>query len=115
MPRVKRGVLHIKKRTRIFKQTKGYKWGRKNLIKQAITATHKAGAHAFADRRKKKRVNRALWQIRLNAAVRHYNLSYSQFINLLKIKKIELNRKVLSELAQKHPQIFAKIIESVKK
>lgn len=115
MPRVKRGVIHLKKRKRILKQTKGYKWGRKKLIKEAITATHKAGAHAFADRRKKKRVNRRLWQVRLNAAVRVHDLSYSQFINLLKKKKIDLDRKVLSELAQKNPEVFAKLIEQIKK
>ena len=115
MPRVKRGVIHLKKRKRILKQTKGYKWGRKKLIKQAITATYKAGVHAFTDRKKKKRVNRALWQIRLNAAVRQYDLSYSKFINLLAKKKIGLDRKVLSELAHKNPAIFAKIVEAVKK
>ena len=115
MPRVKRGVTHLKKRKRILKQTKGYKWGRKKLIKQAITATYKAGAHAYADRKKKKRVNRALWQVRLNAAVRQHDLTYSKFINLLKKKKIDLDRKVLSELAQKHPQLFTKLIEQVKK
>lgn len=115
MPRVKRGTTHLKKRKRILKQTKGYKWGRKKLIKQAITATHKAGVHAYVDRKKKKRTNRQLWQVRLNAAVREYGLTYSKFINLLKKNKIELNRKVLSELAQKYPAVFAKIIEQIKK
>ena len=115
MPRVKRGILHIKKRARILKQTKGYKWGRKNLIKQAITASHKAGAHAFRDRRIKKRINRRLLQVRLNAATREHGLSYSKFISLLKAKKIGLDRKVLSEIALKKPEIFAAITKLVKK
>ena len=115
MPRVKRGKVRTKKRRALLKQTKGYKWGRKNLTRQAKTAVMKAGAHALRDRRIKKRVMRGLWQIRLNAAVRQYDLSYSGFINLLKKNKIELDRKILSELAQKNPEIFAKIIEQVKK
>ena len=115
MPRVKRGVIHTKKRKRILRQVKGFKWGRKKLIKQASEAIHKAGAHAYADRKKKKRVNRQLWQIQLNAAIRQYDLSYSKFINLLKKKKIDLDRKVLAELAQKNPQVFKKIVIEVKK
>ena len=115
MPRVKRGVMHTKKRKRILKQTKGYKWGRKNLIKEAITATNKAGVHAFVDRKKKKRVNRRLWQIRLNAALRPHELSYSKFIKLLKDKKIELDRKVLSNIAKDDPSVFTSIITEVKK
>lgn len=115
MPRVKRGITHTKKRRRILKQTKGFKWGNKNLIKRATETSQKAGAHAFADRRKKKGVNRRLWQIRLNAAVREYDLSYSKFINLLKKKKNELDRKVLSTLAKDEPQVFAKIITELKK
>ncbi|MBU4360924.1 50S ribosomal protein L20 [Candidatus Parcubacteria bacterium] len=114
MPRVKRGNIRTKKRRALLKQTKGYKWGRKNLTRQAKTAVKKAGAHALRDRRIKKRVMRRLWQTRLNAATRQYGLSYSKFIDLLKKNKIELDRKILSELAQKNPEIFAKIIEKIK-
>jgi len=114
MPRVKRGVIHSKNRKNILKQAKGFKWGRKKLIKLAQTATTKAGAYALRDRRAKKRVSRRLWQTKLNAAVRQYDLSYSQFINKLKKAKIELDRKVLSQLAEKEPQVFAKIIEKIK-
>lgn len=114
MPRVKRGVIHNKKRTRILKLTKGYRWGRKNLIKQAITASHLAGAHALADRRKKKTVNRALWQVKINAALRPHGLSYSKFIHALKVKNIELDRKVLSVLAKDYPAVFTQLIASVK-
>jgi len=115
MPRVKRGVIHTKKRTRILKSTKGYKWGRKNLIRQATTAAKKAGAHAYRDRKVKKRTARRLWQIRLNAAVRQHDLNYSKFINLLKKNQIELDRKVLSEIAQKYPEVFATLIKQIKK
>jgi len=115
MPRVKRGTTHIKKRRKLLKATKGYKWGRKSKIREAKTATMKAGAYARRDRRTKKRTARALWQIRLNAAVREHGLTYSRFINLLKTNKIELDRKVLSEIALKEPKIFVKIIEQIKK
>lgn len=114
MPRVKRGVIHTKNRRNILKKAKGYKWGRKKLIKLAKTATIKAGAYAYRDRRVKKRVNRQLWQVQLNAAVREYGLSYSKFIAGLKKAKIELDRKVLAEIAKKEPKVFAKIVEKIK-
>ncbi len=114
MPRVKRGVMHSKRRKNVLKQTKGFRWGRKKLIKVAKTAVLKAGAYAYRDRRAKKRSARALWQVQLNAAVREYGLSYSKFIAGLKKAKIEMDRKVLASLAQKHPAVFAKIVEKVK-
>ena len=114
MPRVKRGVIHAKNRKNILKEAKGFKWGRKKLIKLAKTATTKAGAYAFRDRRAKKRTTRALWQVQLNAAVREHGMSYSKFIGGLKKAKIELDRKVLAELARKEPKVFAKIVEKVK-
>ncbi|MFW0838099.1 MAG: 50S ribosomal protein L20 [Candidatus Komeilibacteria bacterium] len=115
MPRVKRGTTHVKKRRKLLKAAKGYKWGRKKSIRLAKTAVTKAGAHAFVDRRKKKRVMRRLWQTRLNAAVRQHDMSYSKFIDALKKHNIGLDRKVLSEIAQKQPDIFAKIVAQVKK
>ncbi|HLC90020.1 MAG TPA: 50S ribosomal protein L20 [Patescibacteria group bacterium] len=115
MPRVKRGKTHVAKRKRLFAQTKGYRWGRKNTIRLAKTALFKAGVHAYRGRKVKKRVNRGLWQIQINAAVRPLGLSYSRFINLLKINKIELDRKVLAGLAQDHPTVFEKIVNEVKK
>jgi len=114
MPRVKRGVMHSKRRKNVLKQTKGFRWGRKKLIKVAKTAVLKAGAYAYRDRRAKKRSARALWQVQLNAAVREYGLSYSKFIAGLKKARIEMDRKVLAILAQKHPAVFAKIVEKVK-
>lgn len=114
MPRVKRGVMHSKRRKNLLKTTKGFQRGRKKLIKLAKTAAVKAGANAYKDRKVKKRTARALWQVRLNAAVRPFELSYSKFIAGLKVAKIELDRKVLSELANKDPKAFAKIVEKVK-
>lgn len=115
MPRVKRGKTHLKKRKRLLKQTKGYKWGRKKKIKLAKTAVLKAGAHAYRDRRTKKRDFRRLWQIRINAACREEGISYSYFINLLKKSNIELDRKILADLAMNNPEIFKAVVAEVKK
>jgi len=114
MPRVKRGIIHSKKRKNLLKKVKGYKWGRKNKIKQAKEAVVKAGVHAFVDRRKKKRTTRNLWQIKISAFVRENGLSYSKFINLLKQNKIELDRKILADLAVNNKTVLKKIIEQVK-
>ena len=114
MPRVKRGVGHVKRRRSLHKRVKGFEGGRKNLIKVAKTADTKAGAYAYVDRRKKKRTMRGLWQVRINAAVRNFGLSYSQFMGGLKKKNIALDRKVLSEIAAQEPTVFAKIVEAVK-
>jgi large subunit ribosomal protein L20 len=114
MPRVKRAKIHLKKRRTIRRATKGYRWGRKKTIRLGKTALLKAGQHAYRDRKKKKRNFRRLWSIRINAAVREHGLTYSKFINLLNKKKIELDRKVLADLAVNNPQVFAKIIAAVK-
>ena len=113
MTRIKRGVQHSKHRRNILKDTKGYMWGRKSKIKLAKTAVLKAGVNAYRDRRLKKRDNRGVWIIRLNAALRPHNLSYSKFMDKLKKSGIVLNRKILSELAGAHPNIFEKIIASL--
>jgi len=115
MPRVKRGKTHVAKRKRLLKQTKGYKAGRKKLVKAAKTAVNKAGAHAYRGRKVKKRVNRSLWQVKINAACRKEELSYSKFINLLKKNKIDLDRKVLADMAVKTPKTFATLVKEVKK
>jgi len=114
MPRVKRGKVRARKRKAVLKQAKGYKWGRKKKIRLAKPAIKKAGVYAYRDRRVKKRVNRRLWQTKLNAAVRVYNLSYSKFIDLLKKKKIDLDRKILAEIAEKNPEVFKKIVDQIK-
>ncbi|MBD3248074.1 50S ribosomal protein L20 [Candidatus Falkowbacteria bacterium] len=114
MPRVKRGTTHVKKRRKLLKQAKGYKWGRKNLIRLAKTAVVHAGAHSYVDRKKKKRVFRGLWHIKINAFVREMGLSYSKFMNKLKTNKIELDRKILADLSQNNKKVMAKIVEDIK-
>jgi len=114
MPRVKRGTFHIKKRKKLLAKTKGYKWGRKNLIKRAKEAVVKAGAHSYVDRRKKKRTRRGLWQIKISAFVKEEGLSYSKFIDLLKKKDIVLDRKVMADLAENNKEVMKAIIKAVK-
>lgn len=114
MPRVKRGTTHVKRRRKLLQKTKGFRWGRKNLIKQASEAAVKAGHHAFVDRRKKKRTRRALWQIKIGAFVREHGISYSRFIDALKKNKIELDRKVLADLSVNNKAVMSKVVEEVK-
>jgi large subunit ribosomal protein L20 len=114
MPRVKRAIIHVKKRRNLLKRVKGYRWGRKNLIKQAKVAAKKAGVYAYRDRRKKKTEFRQLWQIKINAACRENGTTYSKFIYQLKKANVQLDRKILALLAEKYPEVFAKIVESVK-
>lgn len=114
MPRVKRGVHHVKRRKNILKKVKGYKWGRKSKIKLAKVAILKAGVYAYRDRRVKKREFRALWQIRINAALRERGLKYSTFIHQLKTAGILLDRKILAELAAHHAPVFQKLVESIR-
>jgi len=114
MPRVKRGKAHLKKRKKLLKQTKGYRGGRKSKIKLAKTAVRKAGVYAYRDRRTKKREARSLWQIKINAGCRTNNFIYSKFIASLKKNKIELDRKILADLAENYPQIFGDIVKVVR-
>lgn len=114
MPRVKRGTQHTKRRSNLLKKVKGFSWGRKNRIRLARPAMLKAGVYAFRDRRAKKRTFRNLWNLKINAAVRGFDLSYSKFINLLKIANVTIDRKVLAQLAEKHPNTFAKVVDAVK-
>ena len=111
MPRVKRGTHRIKRRKNILARTKGMMWGRKNRITLAKVAATKSGANAYRDRRLKKRDNRGLQQIRINAAVRLLGTTYSRFISDLKKRGVILDRKVLSQLAAQHPATFAKIVK----
>lgn len=115
MPRVKRGTSHVKKRRKLMREVKGFKWGRKNLIRLAKTASTKAGAHAYRDRRKKKRDMRALWQIKINAFVRDHGFSYSKFIDALKKADVSLDRKILADLAVNDKLVLAEIIAKIKK
>lgn len=111
MPRVKRGTHRIKRRKNILARTKGMMWGRKSKITLAKTAATKSGVQAYIGRKLKKRDNRALQQMRINAAAREIGTTYSKLVNALKKKGSELDRKVLSEIAMKHPAVFAKIAQ----
>jgi large subunit ribosomal protein L20 len=113
MTRVKRGVIKNKHRKNILAQTKGFRFGRSTKKSQAKEALKHAGAYSFAHRKDKKADARSLWTTRINAAIRPFEMSYSKFINALKTKKIELDRKILSELAQKNPETFARIVKSI--
>ena len=114
MVRVKRGKTAHKRRKHLLKHAKGFRWGRKSKYRLAKVAVMKALRYAWRDRRTKKREFRALWQTQINAACRKVGLSYSKFIHALKENKIELDRKILAQLAQDYPQIFSKIVEKVK-
>lgn len=112
MTRVKRGVISRKKRTKILKYTKGFKWGRKSKERAAKEALLHAWTHAFRGRKEKKRNFRGLWQVKINAAAREGGLSYSRLSASLKKKGIALNRKILADLAENEPETFKKVVAS---
>jgi large subunit ribosomal protein L20 len=114
MVRVKRGKTAHKRRKHLLKYAKGFRWGRKSKYRAAKEALFHAWKYAYRDRRTKKRGFRKLWQMQINAACRQYGLTYSRFIHGLKEKNIELDRKILANLAQTHPEIFEKIVEKTK-
>lgn len=103
-----------KRRKKVIKKAKGFLGARSKKYKAAKEALMKAGTQSYRDRRNKKRVMRRLWQTRLNAGVREHGLSYSKFIHALKLAKVEIDRKVLSDLAINNPEVFTKIIEKAK-
>lgn len=115
MPRVKRGTIANKRRKGVIKHAKGFRWSRKSKYRAAKDALKHAWSYAYRDRRVKKREKRALWQIQINAACREQSVPYSKFINLLKNQNIQIDRKILSKLAQEKPEIFNKILEEAKK
>lgn len=114
MVRVKRGVTQRKRHKKVLKAAKGFRGQRGNLFRQAKQATMKAGLHAYRHRRTKKREIRALWILRINAAVREHGMSYSRFMNALMKKDIALDRKVLAHLAMEKPEVFAEVVKAVK-
>jgi large subunit ribosomal protein L20 len=114
MARVKRGVIKNKTRKNLLKMTKGYRLNRRNKEAAAIDAMMHAGANAFAHRRDKKGDFRRLWNVRINAALRDNGTTYSKFIGALKKNKIELDRKVLSEIALTNPETFKRIVAKAK-
>ena len=114
MVRVKGGPRARKRHKKILRATKGYRGTRRKLYKRAHEAYLRAGQHAYVGRRLRKRDMRRLWIQRINAALSEYDLSYSKFIKLLKEAKIELDRKILAQLALEDPERFRKIVEKIK-
>ena len=114
MPRVKRGVTAHARHKKVLAEAKGYRGRRGNVFRVAKQAVMRAGQYAYRDRRNRKRVFRALWIARINAAVREHGLTYSRFINGLDKAAIELDRKVLAELAVNDKPGFAAIVDKVK-
>lgn len=114
MTRVKRGVMSAKSRRNVLAQVKGYRFGRSTKVAQATEAIAHAGAYAFAHRRDKKNVFRRLWTVKMNAALRPLGFSYSKFINALKLKNIIIDRKILANLAEHHPEAFVNVVNEVK-
>lgn len=114
MARVKRGVTSHARHKKVLSLTKGFRGGRSKLIREAKSSLLHAGEYAFAGRKLRKRDMRALWIIQLGNAVRNEGLSYSKFINQLKVKKIELDRKILADLAVNHIEDFKQVIDQVK-
>ena len=110
MTRVKKGIHALKKRRNILKQVKGYRFGRSTKEMEAKDAIMHAGRNAFGDRRKKKRNFRKLFTVKINAEARVNGMSYSKLIGALKKSKIDLNRKVLSEIAELNPESFKRIL-----
>lgn len=109
--RIKRGVTKRAKHKKILKAAKGYALGRSKIYRQAVEAVIHAGADAYRGRKLKKRDFRSLWITQISASLPD-GLSYSQFINKLKKAKIELNRKILSQIAQEFPAVFEKIVKN---
>ena len=114
MPRVKRGVVAHARHKKVIKQAKGYSGRRKNVYRVAVQAVTKAGQYAYRDRRQKKRTFRTLWIARINAGARECGLSYSKMIDGLKKASIEIDRKVLADLAMHDSAAFAVIAEKAK-
>ncbi|MGO4911061.1 MULTISPECIES: 50S ribosomal protein L20 [unclassified Leeuwenhoekiella] len=114
MPRSVNSVASRARRKKVLKQAKGYFGRRKNVYTVAKNAVDKAMLYAYRDRRQKKRNFRALWITRINAGVRLHGMSYSQFMGKVKSANIELNRKVLADLAMNHPEAFEAIVNKVK-
>lgn len=114
MARVKRSVNGRKKTKKVLKQAKGYYGSKSKLYRTANQAVMKSLNYAYIGRKQRKRDFRRLWIARINAAVRPYGMSYSRFINALKVNNIDINRKILSEMAINDPQGFKQLVESVK-
>jgi large subunit ribosomal protein L20 len=114
MPRVKGGPKTRQRRKKVLKMAKGYRGGRSKLYRTAVDAVHRALAYAYRDRRARKRDFRRLWITRINAAARLHGISYSRLMDALRKAHIELDRKILADLAVNDPNAFSKIAEMAK-
>lgn len=114
MPRAKGGFKTRRRRKKVLERAKGYYGAKSRLYRVATEAVDKALQYAYRDRRAKKREFRSLWIIRINAAVRVFGLSYSQFMSRLKNANIALNRKALADMAYNDPSAFSQLVEKVK-
>jgi large subunit ribosomal protein L20 len=114
MPRVKKAVKSRERRKRILSQAKGFRGGRSKLLRTASETVDRALKFAYRDRKVRKREFRSLWIMRINAAAREHGLSYSRFMSGLKSANVELDRKVLANLAMADPAAFAKLVEVAK-
>jgi large subunit ribosomal protein L20 len=112
--RIKRGIASRKKKKKLLKLSKGY-WGRrKNLVRRARETVLRALAYSYRDRRQRKRDFRRLWIVRINAAIRPYGLSYSEFMGVLKKVGVDLDRKTLAEMAVRDPESFKAVVDTAK-
>ncbi len=114
MARIKRGVTSHAKHKKVLKKAKGYRGRRKNTIRIAKQAVEKAGQYAYRDRRNKKRNFRALWIQRINAGTRQYGMTYGKFVHGLKLANIEVDRKVLADLAVHNENAFTTLVDHAK-
>ena len=114
MPRVKRGVTAHARHKKVLKKAKGYQGARSKVFRVAKQAVTKAGQYAYRDRRQRKRQFRALWIVRINAGAREFGLSYSRFMDGLKRANIDVDRKVLADLAVTDKQAFGQLVEQAK-
>jgi len=115
MPRVNSNVARLKRKNKVMKLAKGYFGGRSKLWKAAKEATERAARYAYRDRRRKKGEFRRLWIVRINAAARLHELSYNRFMSGLKRAGVDINRKVLADLAVRDPAAFEQLAEVAKK
>jgi large subunit ribosomal protein L20 len=113
MTRVKRGTTAAKRRRNILSQTKGFRYGRSTKEIQAKEALLHAGSYSFAHRKDKKSDKRRLWQTKIGATVKTFGTSYSKFIDMLKKKNIEVDRKILADIAENKPEVFERIMKQV--
>jgi len=114
MPRIKRGITTRKKHKKFKVQVKGYIRSRRASIKRSKEAIYKAGRYAYRDRRARKRDMRRLWIVKISAGLSSSDLRYSEFIKKLKAKNIDLDRKILADLAENEPKVFGEIVKEVK-